>query len=561
MGNFTGGNSLLPNGERYYPGQLDQQQNGFYPMGTIPGGNYTGANNVQPRGKVGGFDVGQIDVRTPFMQALESAAAPLLFATLLNPQGVSQQFGQAGGQVPGMPKSSLSSMLFDNYNGAQMPTMPPGAPPPSQGGGLPGGSPGPSGGTVGAPPTVGAPAYNPPNTATQQVTPGNFGGTTLGGGQGGQTPYSGLQPTDIASLFQALGFTPNSGGFATSPTGTSYMTNVGGLLPGSGPAGQELNLGDLNSLLNPQGWVAAAPFQNSQTNSIPQGSLDLLSSSGQQQRFAPSMDMGSQLMQWLQSMGLQTRAGGGPLDPNAFTLVGEQGPELIAPAMMGQNVIPAGATANMVKPPIGGNPNNPGMPGTGGVENLGPNMPQLSGQQASGMGMLGSLLGNNPELDAFTAMRQQMLQAGGAGMNGQGVVNAMQPVFQQNLRFGLNELANRVPSVRNSGAAIEGADLTSRALNDFNLAAAGALQNGQQTQLQGFGTLGQLASNAGNGQFGRALQAGQLSTQRDLGMGQLGLQAQQQQWNQSVGATMQLLMAALGMATPTGYQTLIPGKA
>jgi hypothetical protein len=140
------------------------------------------------------------------------------------------------------------------------------------------------------------------------------------------------------------------------------------------------------------------------------------------------------------------------------------------------------------------------------------------------------------------------------------VMAALQPLFQQNLGFGLNALTNSVPSVRNSGAAIQGADLTSRALNDYNVLAAQAMQQGQQNSLGGLGILGQLAGQAGNGMFGRNLQAGQLATQRDLGFGQLGLQAQQQQWNQTVNPTLQLLMGAFGMATPTAYQTVVSQK-
>ena len=246
--------------------------------------------------------------------------------------------------------------------------------------------------------------------------------------------------------------------------------------------------------------------------------------------------------------GFQQRATGGPLDPNALTLVGEAGPELITPGGAGQQQV---MPLNMLQPqqsPMG----TPMLPN--------PNQFQAAPNQGQGTGSIQQLLMQNPEQQAFDIGKSSLMGQGGilgGGGGGQGIMAALQPLFQQNLKFGLNELTNRVPSVYNSGAAIEGANVTSRALNDYNVLAAQAMQQGQQNTLGGLGLLGQLAGSAGGGAFGRNLAAGQLSTQRDLGMGQLGLQQQQQQYNQTVNPTLQLLLAALGMATPTAYQTVV----
>jgi len=102
------------------------------------------------------------------------------------------------------------------------------------------------------------------------------------------------------------------------------------------------------------------------------------------------------------------------------------------------------------------------------------------------------------------------------------------------------------------------------------LMVAQAMQQGVNQQMQGLGVLGQMAGLAGQNPFQRALGLGQLSTQRELGLGQLaqqqqqflsdfGLRQQQQLYNQIVNPTLQLLLAALGMAAPTAFQTVVTG--
>lgn len=538
-------------------------------------------------GEFGHYPVGQVDVRTPLMKALEGASAPMLLSTLTNPGGVLQTMQQASGPMPNTGPSALASMIFGGG----------GAAPPQPGGQVPGPFPinippmpidnGGFGGGVNPPAAELPPGGGPVPPGSQTIIPGNTGGVVpVGGGSGnpaqplspvhtgtqlggGQVPVDAPVPPSLTNLMDILG---QFAGVSSGAPGMGQLTHgFTGLVQGSGPPGQELNLGMLNSFLHPQGYAVGAANPTLNAAGQRQQIMELFGPQAFRQSFGTDPAGAASLQQLLAQRGVQFRAFGGPLDPNAFTLVGERGPELISPQMGitggQQQVMPMTTMANMVMPGGGtGNgpgPNGPILTEPGTFMPQIPQMPNGNPVQQSGAGMLGNQLQNNPEMDVFNQMRQMFSGPGGmlgTGGGGQAVVDAMKPVFQQNLKFGLNELTNRVPSVHNSGAAIEGADLTSRALNDFNLMGAQALMGGQQNTLGAGNLLGQLAGQAGNGQFGRTLAAGQAATQRDLGMGQLGLQQQQQQWNQTVNPTLQLLLAALGAATPTAYQTIVPGK-
>jgi hypothetical protein len=65
---------------------------------------------------------------------------------------------------------------------------------------------------------------------------------------------------------------------------------------------------------------------------------------------------------------------------------------------------------------------------------------------------------------------------------------------------------------------------------------------GRQNQIQGAGVLGQLAANAGNNPF-----------QRAMGMGQFGLDAT----SSVINPTMQFLMGMMGFAQPQGQQAIV----
>lgn len=81
---------------------------------------------------------------------------------------------------------------------------------------------------------------------------------------------------------------------------------------------------------------------------------------------------------------------------------------------------------------------------------------------------------------------------------GQGIIDALQPRFQQNLA-----LANQEGGRFGSANAI----LRGNAVNDFNLLGAQAAQQGQQTQLQAANALQLLSGQAGQNPFARLLGA------------------------------------------------------
>lgn len=281
-------------------------------------------------------------------------------------------------------------------------------------------------------------------------------------------------------------------------------------------------------------------------------------------------------------------AGGGALPPPPTGFPGFMNPDGTAPSFgagtFGGTL--ANTQQNSVLGDIAGGPNtqgpNPGLPqqgGQGAIQNMLGNNPE---QQA--FGQIQDILGGNPSGQAGQAFEtgqgfiQNML-----GQNpGQGVVDALQAPFERNLQFALGNLRNTAPSVFNSAQALQGTDLSRQALDDFNLLGAQALQQGVNQQVQGLGTLGQLgagASQAGLGGLGAltqaAGQAGQNPFSRLLGAGQLGLQqaglgeqsrqfnqqfdlaAQNQQFQQTVQPTLQLLLAAMGLAEPTALQTVV----
>lgn len=587
--------------------------------GAFPGtdnNKFTGAS--RQIGEFGGYPVGQVDVRTDMMKQLEQGALPMLLKIMSDPGSVSKMFGSLAGAVPGVPASGLSSYLFGG------PGAPAGPPGPGQGP-LPGGGGPPPGGGSGSNPVPPPPAQ--PWQDMPGITPPQGGeGTLFGnvnidalnqilsqGGYGGQIMNA--ANVDRSQLGPAYADDEYWKGFQQNHDGFGYYTNTS----------QGGKLEPAYNFANPQQLMGY--FMDPSRFAQPHADYTKKDTSGG--KISPGeWDRWVEMFQKGQGQQLAT---GGILDPTKPALVGEQGPEIIAPGAAGQQqvmplggmpVLKAGGGVQMgpgpmpISPGMGGGtqampftgtmPISLGAPSNGVQMGPGPmpispgmapkttatsanaefaggptaNMTMMQPQQGAaapgatgqfqatanqgpGTGSIQQLLMQNPEMDAFNASKNILMgQNGilGSGGGGQGVLNALQPLFQQNLRFGLNELTNRVPSVRNSGAAIEGADLTSRAMNDFNLMGAQAMQQGQQNTLGGLGMLGQLAGQAGNGAFGRNLQAGQLATQRDLGLGSLGLQQQQQQWNQTVNPTLQLLLAAMGMATPTGYQTVVPGK-
>jgi len=197
-----------------------------------------------------------------------------------------------------------------------------------------------------------------------------------------------------------------------------------------------------------------------------------------------------------------------------------------------------------------------------------------------GLGMdniFGNLLSQNPEVQTYNNANSFLGENIFSQNPGQGIMDALEPVFQRNLQFGLGQMANRAPSVSTSAMQLEGTDLTRQALQDFNLLGAQSMQQGVNQQLSGLPTLGGLSNQAGMNPMNRALGVGNLALggrgqdlqnqQSLLNMGQqqqqfnslFGLQQDQQQWNQNTGAALELLMQLIPMLGPTAKQTVAIG--
>lgn len=131
----------------------------------------------------------------------------------------------------------------------------------------------------------------------------------------------------------------------------------------------------------------------------------------------------------------------------------------------------------------------------------------------SAMPFFGNLLGTNP---------------------GQGMLDALKPRFEQNLAQ-----ANQQGGRFGSGNAI----LRSRAVDDYNLLGAQALQQGVNQQLQGTQALALLSGQAGQNPF-----------QRLMGGYGVGQQQAQQMDNETI-RRLQLLQGFLGMGLQSGLQS------
>jgi hypothetical protein len=90
----------------------------------------------------------------------------------------------------------------------------------------------------------------------------------------------------------------------------------------------------------------------------------------------------------------------------------------------------------------------------------------------------------NPGANPFVMQQQNPFAGMGFTNPGEQVVEAAQPIFEQNLRKSQAQLANAAPGRFSSAFAAQGADLNNQAINDFNLFAGQQLAQGQQLQAQ-----------------------------------------------------------------------------
>ncbi len=109
---------------------------------------------------------------------------------------------------------------------------------------------------------------------------------------------------------------------------------------------------------------------------------------------------------------------------------------------------------------------------------------------------LATQAGQNPQGQAL----QSLLGILGGGGAGQNVINAAQPVFEQNLQSSLGQLSNFAPGRFSTAAEQQGVGLAQNALQDFNLFQQQVLQQGQQTDIAAAqGILGPFAQMLGIG--------------------------------------------------------------
>lgn len=221
----------------------------------------------------------------------------------------------------------------------------------------------------------------------------------------------------------------------------------------------------------------------------------------------------------------------------------------------------------------------PPPPPTGG------SMPQIDFSQGPMGAFMASLLGG-------TAFSPQ--GAFGAGLDwsqnpfasalaqqsyGQADLSALANQLNANTTNAMNSLRGTLPSVFNSGAGWAAGNVLQRLNADAGAQMADATLRAGQNRIQAALGGAQLYNDTGRAMTERVLGTGQfgqgmtgLGLQQQLGMGQLaqnqqqfesnyGLQSQQQRWMQTVAPALQMLLAALAQATPTGYQTVVGPKA
>ena len=148
-----------------------------------------------------------------------------------------------------------------------------------------------------------------------------------------------------------------------------------------------------------------------------------------------------------------------------------------------------------------------------------------------------SFMGNNPEQQTFENLEGGLLDIFGGG-SGESFGEAAQGISQRNLQQSLGQLSSSAPGRFSSAFAGQGIGLAQRAQQDLNLLMQQFNQQDIQNRLGAGGLLGSLAGQAGEGAFGRTLQAG------EFGLGQ------QQQ-------LLQLLLGGLGFAQPQGLDAIV----
>lgn len=159
--------------------------------------------------------------------------------------------------------------------------------------------------------------------------------------------------------------------------------------------------------------------------------------------------------------------------------------------------------------------------------------------QRQATGGISQFLGQpSPEQATFEKLSPGLMDMFGQDIQGFG--QAAFPLFQRGLQEGLGSLANSGAGRFSTTFERQGIDLTSRAMQDFNLLQQQAFMQNAQNRLGAASLLGTLSGQAGQAPFDRLAQAAQL-----------GLQAT------STNPVLQLLLGGMNFAQPAQRDTVV----
>ena len=137
-------------------------------------------------------------------------------------------------------------------------------------------------------------------------------------------------------------------------------------------------------------------------------------------------------------------------------------------------------------------------------------------------------------------------------------LNALQPVFQQNLAQAGNQLTANAPGGRFSSGMLQAqAGLGQKSLNDFNLLAQQMLQQGMSNQIGAANSLNGLGNSAGQAQM-QALQMLLGPALQNIFSGTMQQQQSGLQQGLGVGSSLAQLMMLLGNQPNTGANFTVP---
>lgn len=538
-----------------------------------------GAGALTDLGTIGGQQVGQVDVRTNIMKALEAGSLPGLLSILGNPFGFSEAAtGRVGGVPDGQTQNRAAEMMAAQPGGAGAGLLDQFTQGASQG------------------------VNRPPNPIAAALA--SSGGDPL------LSHIFGQQPTPMPPPTQGL-----AAGGILDPNQTSIVGENGPELipPGNNQviplrgAGQAV-AGDVSGG-GPPGFTSLTNMANSggpQIQPPPTGG----GTPGQ----AGPQTLDDPIFNFDFDKGV-------PGDQTSVQPIPQGQPQAVPDQMSDGNGVlggQVGAGGAKGGSPQGGVPNSPQGPTVASnpaAQDHGVGVPQFPQGGPAG-GQLKSFL---DQLAGGGFGNSNSASGPSANAN---LDSVLRPITERNIEFGLGALANRAPSTFNTAFQSQGIDLARQATDDHNRTVAEGLLKGDanrvadaasQRSLTGSlagtgvqGALGQLqnetqrelgftnlANSRNLGLLGlqndRDLGFGQQDINRELGFGglantaaanqnnfNLGLgaqaaqsdqfnatgaaNAQAQAFQQLVGPAMQLLMGAFGQATPTGLQTIVPGQ-